>query len=235
MLPRYRADLVSLCKCCCATELKVLLFSADLALVNPIWVLTAIAAFGQNAAISQQEASIALQRDAVRKQAASARAWLVPWDPAPELAVADCDPIPEVAAAPLIESAAKNQKIDPKLLNAVIQQESAFRPCAISSKGALGLAQLMPATVKQLDVRDPFDPKDSIDGGAKFLKQLLDRYQGDLPQALGAYNAGPGAVDQAGGVPDIPETRGYVDAILQKLGITRTVPPNNPKPKPTGN
>jgi soluble lytic murein transglycosylase-like protein len=146
-----------------------------------------------------------------------------------------CDPIPEPTVAPLIEGAAKAQQLDPTLLRAVIEQESAFVPCAVSSKGAEGLMQLMPDAIEKFNVRDPFDPKESIDAGAKLLKQFLDRYKGDVSQALGAYNAGPSAVDQAGGVPEIPETRDYVDAILQKLGITHTVQPNTPKPKPTGN
>jgi soluble lytic murein transglycosylase-like protein len=95
--------------------------------------------------------------------------------------------------------------------------------------------QLMPETALELGVSDPFDPKESLSGGAKFLKQLMDKYKGDLSKALGAYNAGPKAVDLAGGIPDIQETKDYVDAILKKLGITRTVPPSDPTPKPTGN
>lgn len=187
--------------------------------------------------MEKQRASLEIQRQSVQRQAASAAAWLVPWGPAPEIPVADaiCDPVPDAVVEPLIESAAKTQQVEPKLLRAVIEQESAFRACAVSPKGAKGLMQLMPAKIEELEVRDPFDPKESIEGGARFLKQLLERYKGDLPQALGAYNAGPAAVDQAGGVPNILETRGYVDAILQKMGLTRTVQPSSPKPKPTGN
>jgi soluble lytic murein transglycosylase-like protein len=116
-----------------------------------------------------------------------------------------------------------------------MERESGYRPCAISSKGAQGLMQLMPETSLELGVSDPFDPKESVSGGAKFLKQLIDKYQGDLSKVLGAYNAGPAAIDQAGGIPDIQETKDYVDAILKKLGVTRTVPPSDPTPKPTGN
>jgi soluble lytic murein transglycosylase-like protein len=75
----------------------------------------------------------------------------------------------------------------------------------------------MPDTAEQLAVHDVFDPKENIEAGAKYLKQLLDKYKGDLKLALGAYNAGPTTVDQAGGIPDIPETRDYVDSILKKL------------------
>ena len=187
------------------------------------------------ASIEKQQAALAVQRESVRKQATTASVWMLPWNPAPAIPQVDCDPVSDPVVAPIIESAAKTEKLEPKLLRAVIEQESGFHACAVSAKGAMGLMQLMPSTVQQLDVQDPFDPKQSVDAGAKFLKQLLDRYKGDLPLALGAYNAGPATVDQAGGVPEIPETRSYVDSILQKLGLTRTVPPSTPKPKPTGN
>jgi soluble lytic murein transglycosylase-like protein len=203
-----------------------------------LWLFAVTAAFAQNPmqeAIAKQQAAIAQQRESIRKQAASAAVWLVPWDPAPAISEPPCDRIADPVVAPIIEDAAKAQQLEPKLLRAVIEQESGYHACAVSPKGAMGLMQLMPPTVDELKVSDPFDPKQSIDAGAKFLKQLLDRYKGDLPQALGAYNAGPATVDQAGGIPDIPETREYVDAILAKMGITRTVQPSSPKPKPTGN
>ena len=95
--------------------------------------------------------------------------------------------------------------------------------------------QLMPDTAAELNVADPFDPKQNIEAGAKYLKQLLDKYKGDVPQALAAYNAGPGRDRPCQGMPDIPETRAYVDAILQKLGIKRTDPPSIPTPKPIEN
>jgi soluble lytic murein transglycosylase-like protein len=119
---------------------------------------------------------------------------------------------------PIIEGAAKAHELRPELLRAVIQQESAFRPCAVSSQGAQGLMQLMPDTVGRFGVKDAFDPQQNIEAGAKFLKQLIDKYKGDLAQALGAYNAGPETVDQAGGVPQIRETQDYVKAILEKVG-----------------
>jgi soluble lytic murein transglycosylase-like protein len=190
-----------------------------------------------NPGVSAQQAAIAQQQASVRRQAANAGAWLVPWGPPPASAVAEaaCDPLADTVVAPLIERAAKERQLDPKLVRAVAEQESALRPCAVSSKGAMGLMQLMPVTIEQLGVRDPFDPSQSIDAGSRYLKELLDRYHGDLAQALGAYNAGPAAVNQAGGIPDIPETRDYVAAILRKLGLSNTAPPNSPKPKPTGN
>jgi soluble lytic murein transglycosylase-like protein len=101
----------------------------------------------------------------------------------------------------------------------VIRKESAFYPCAVSPKGALGLMQLMPATAEMLGVTDPFDPKQNVDAGAKFLKQLIEKYAGDLPLALSAYNAGPARVDTARGVPDIAETKNYVADILSSIRV----------------
>jgi soluble lytic murein transglycosylase-like protein len=209
--------------------------------VKSILVLLISAAFAQTPA-EQQRAAVAKQREAVQKQAESVGARLKPWGesitesgPAFEAEKPACDPLADAVSTPLIDGAAQQQGIDTKLLRAVIEQESGFRPCAISPKGAQGLMQLMPATAEQFNVDDPFDPKQSIEGGAKYLKQLLDKYKGDMPQTLAAYNAGPGATDLAKGVPDIPETRAYVDAILQKLGIKRTGPPSIQTPKPIEN
>ena len=171
------------------------------------------------AAADKQRAAIAIQRGAVQKQASSAGAWLPPWGVAAGLAQPPCEPIADPAVAPIIEGAAKAHSLQPNLIRAVIEQESGFRPCAVSSTGAEGLMQLMPDTAEQLGVSDPFDAGQNIEAGAKYLKDLIDRYKGDLAQALGAYNAGPGATDQAGGIPAIPETRDYVDAILKKLDI----------------
>jgi soluble lytic murein transglycosylase-like protein len=93
----------------------------------------------------------------------------------------------------------------------------------------------MPATAEQYSVKDAFDPKDNIDAGSKFLRALLEKYKGDLPQALGAYNAGPETVDKAGGIPDIPETKAYIEAIVDKVGLKRIDLPSIPMPKPIGN
>lgn len=143
-----------------------------------------------------------------------------------EAAPADCDPIAETELAPMIDTAAKGHELQPKLLRAVMEKESAFRPCAVSPKGAQGLMQLMPDTAGQFGVSDAFDPKQNIEAGATFLKQLLDKYKGDIGMALGAYNAGSSTVDQAGGIPNIAETRDYVDAILKKIAL----PPAEPRP-----
>ena len=169
-----------------------------------------------------QRAAIAQQRDAVRKQAESLGLWLMPLQegPArPPAPVVDCDPLEDSIVNPLIENAAKAQGLETKLLRAVIDQESGYRACAVSAKGAQGLMQLMPETAAEMGVKDPFDAKQNVDGGARYLKQLIDRYKGDLPQALGAYNAGPKTVDQSAGVPDVQETREYVEAVMAKAGL----------------
>jgi len=134
-----------------------------------------------------------------------------------ESAEVPCDPLPAGQVDSLVGDAAKREELDPALLRSVMEQESAFRPCALSPKGAMGLMQLMPATAAQLGVRDPFDPGQSIDGGARFLKQLLQTFGGDVPLALGAYNAGPGKVSEANGIPQIPETIDYVRRVMSLL------------------
>jgi len=130
---------------------------------------------------------------------------------------ADCDPLPGAQLDSLSAHASEKSGVDPKLVRAVIDQESGGRPCAISAKGAQGLMQLMPATSDDLEVDDPFDPQQNVEAGAKLLKSLLQRYAGDPELALGAYNAGAARVDQQQGVPQIPETLDYVAAILDKL------------------
>ncbi len=114
----------------------------------------------------------------------------------------------------LISAAAQKHGLDESLLKAVVQAESNFTPTAISSAGAKGLMQLMDATAAGLGVSDAFDPVQNIEGGAKFLSQLLNRYHGNEVLALAAYNAGPGAVDKWGGVPPYQETQTYVPRIL---------------------
>ncbi|WP_211233235.1 lytic transglycosylase domain-containing protein [Solirubrobacter soli] len=113
-----------------------------------------------------------------------------------------------------IERAAAKYKLDPALLKGLIKQESNFDPNARSGAGAVGLAQLMPGTAQGLGVDDPTDPEQSIDGGAKYLREMMDLFDGDKRLALAAYNAGPGAVSKFGGVPPYAETQEYVDRVL---------------------
>jgi soluble lytic murein transglycosylase-like protein len=121
-----------------------------------------------------------------------------------------------------ITASAERNALDPALLAGLIKQESGFKPDARSSAGAQGLTQLMPGTAAGLGVTDPLDPAQAIDGGAKYLKQQLDRFGGDTARALAAYNAGPGAVQRFGGVPPYAETQNYVRAVQANAASFRS-------------
>jgi soluble lytic murein transglycosylase-like protein len=190
--------------------------------------MEAAAAKQREAARSAMDASLEKQRAAIRKQAEAARQvepsaqehpfFLLPW-PAPVAMVntAACDPLPEGELSAFVEDASAREGVEAGLLRAVIGKESGGRPCVVSPKGAQGLMQLMPATAALLNVQDPFDPRQNIDAGTRLLKQLITRYSGDLALALGAYNAGAGAVERHGGVPPYPETVDYVSGILNRV------------------
>jgi soluble lytic murein transglycosylase-like protein len=114
----------------------------------------------------------------------------------------------------LIRDTASRNDVDPALVEAVVRHESGFDPAAVSRAGAQGLMQLMPGTARGLGVTDPFDPAQSIDGGTRYLRDMLDRFGGDTRLALAAYNAGPWAVERYGGVPPYAETQTYVERVL---------------------
>ena len=116
-------------------------------------------------------------------------------------------------AEKLVREAADRHRIDPALVRAVIETESNWNPGAVSAKGAMGLMQLIPTTAIRMGVNDAFSPKQNIDAGTRYLKKLLERYNGNLDLALAAYNAGEGAVDRARGIPALRETRDYVQKV----------------------
>lgn len=201
----------------------------------------------QRAALERQRAALAArgagetpvsverQRTAVARQVEksllqaergeAAEFFTLPWPEAPAMPpyeAADdsgCAALGQDELEPILERSARENDLTPGLLRAVVRRESAFRPCAVSRAGAMGLMQLMPATARSLGVADPFDPAENVLAGSRYLRQLLERYGGDLMLALGAYNAGPGRVDRSGGVPAIPETRNYVRRILHDLSL----------------
>ncbi len=208
-----------------------------------LWLATALAESPREAArkameasVARQAAAVAAMRLSIQKQRAALSAATVETRPAaaatesaappapffalpwPALGVG-CDPLPDAEIAPLIQQAARQEGVEEGLLRAVAEQESGMRACAVSPKGAMGLMQLMPATAQELGVRDPFDPQENLLSGARFLKQLLTRFNGDAGLALAAYNAGPARVAESGGIPAIPETVRYVQQILARLPI----------------
>ncbi len=153
---------------------------------------------------------------------------------APMSTSATTPPSSSSAATPYdgaIAQAAARYNLDPAVLHGLIQQESGFNPNSRSSAGALGLTQLMPGTASSLGVSNPLDPVQSIEGGAHYLSQMMSQFGGNTADALAAYNAGPGAVHQYGGVPPYAETQDYVNKVLgyanayrQSLASTPTAP-----------
>jgi hypothetical protein len=131
-----------------------------------------------------------------------------------------------------VERIAAEQALPPELIHSVIKAESNYNPFAVSPKGALGIMQLVPETARRFGVSNTFDAVDNIQGGARYLKYLLDLYQGNYPLALAAYNAGEAAVARHGGVPPYSETRNYVEAVQKDL--EKTERSNKSKPREGG-
>ena len=131
----------------------------------------------------------------------------------------------------IIFRAGEKEGIDPRFIHAVIKQESRYDPKAVSSAGAQGLMQMMPATAKRFGLKDPFDPAANVEAGTKYLKWLLERFDGDVSLALAGYNAGEGSVDKYKGVPPYGETQNYVKKIVANYGKTfhPILPPDDAK------
>ena len=197
-------------------------------LLGTAWADPKSSASAKPTALDLQRESIRQQRQSLRQQLGikvdatiSDFEFLTPITP---LAVSDCPALDPEQVDSLIAGAAKRQSLSPQLIRAVMRQESAFKPCAVSIKGAQGLMQLMPATAAQLHVSDPFDPDQNVQAGAAFLKQLLKKYNGDLRLALVAYNAGAGRADQLDPSQFPPRRKDTWLASLRRLALRNNQP-----------
>ena len=192
----------------------------------------------QKSALERQIGAAKRQQEAVKAQRSSGSFFQTPWlneitaqaqaasaessasqspgNGSYEAPAADC---PRIQAEELEQMIARASlgPVSPKLVSAVIAQESGGKPCVVSHKGAIGLMQIMPELASEMKVADPFDPEQNLEAGVRYLSQLMDRYRGDLRLVLAAYNAGPARVDNSGGVPDIEETKAYVTSVLQRI------------------
>jgi soluble lytic murein transglycosylase-like protein len=144
--------------------------------------------------------------------------------PAPIVPASKTTALPAVKPqlSDVVQSASDRYRLDPDLVNSVIHAESGFNPRATSNKGAQGLMQLMPQTASKLGVLNRLDPQQNVEGGTRYLRELLELYNFDLVKALAAYNAGPHRVEQYGGVPPYRETRAYVSRIVRDYNRKKT-------------
>ena len=203
--------------CCC--------FSFSLSAQNVLAPAEQISAIAQQQkSITIQQQSIERHREVVHKQTVLQSAAFDRQARSFELAanVLGAPPSGCAAVSPLlldraVQEAATSYNVAPILINAVIQQESGGYPCAVSEKGAMGLMQLMPATAAELGATEPFNVDQNVSAGTRLLAELMQRYSGDLNRVLGAYNAGPAAVDRFGGPPAFPETVNYIRSVLGQI------------------
>jgi len=183
------------------------------------------------AAVARQAAAIKAMKPAISRQSGSIQHQLktqsanvfftlpaIPRTVAPPSGqMPPCEALPVEEIDSLVGSVSRREGVEPELIRSVIKEESGFRACAVSRKGAMGLMQLMPETAADFSVTDPFDPEANVSAGTRLLHQLLQHYGGDLSLALSAYNAGPRRVDAEMGIPAIFETQNYVQRILAML------------------
>jgi soluble lytic murein transglycosylase-like protein len=165
---------------------------------------------------------LSVQADVLQYRGTDGRLYFTNLPPAPQSGRATVRPPQQqtvrLPTLQLIQDLARQHHIEPRLVQAIITVESNFNPWAVSRAGAQGLMQLMPATVARYQVTDPFDPRANVEGGIRYLKDLLELFPGDLRRVLAAYNAGEQSVIQYGGVPPYLETQQYIERVLALYG-----------------
>jgi soluble lytic murein transglycosylase-like protein len=188
-------------------------------------VITASAVFLSAATVSKPAPVIVIVRSDTRTgrlvRSLARPTHAVPEKPAPQIELPAAVQAAPPALATMVDDIAQRHDVDSDLVHSMIRVESNYNPFAVSNKGALGLMQLVPSTARRFGVADVFDPAQNVEGGVRYLKYLLDLYEGDHRLALAAYNAGEGTVERYRGVPPFRETRDYVYRVGKALDETR--------------